>query len=230
MKNYAAAVVAVGRSRVPFRNPSRRTRGVTIAALVPVLLAAGCGGDEEAAPTTTTAAVVTTAVPSSTTTAPVTTTAVTTTTDPGGAVDPDTVPTTSAGGVVDPVPDGTGFGYVTSVSVAESTVSIDVAELLTGDEAVKAAVADGALEPGETSIPNDYYVRNRNPKVRVAPVGPSAGIGVLEDDGGPDISSASLAQLAASVAATSGEDGPRLPVQFVATGGVIERIDEMYFP
>jgi len=123
---------------------------------------------------------------------------------------------------------------VTAINIGGSTVTIDIAELLTGDAAVTAAIEDGALEPGETSIDNDYYVRNKNPKLRTVTVGPTAPVNVLSSPGSPDLESGNLQKLAEALTAVPvgdpAEGGPRLPVQIVARGGLISRIDEVFFP
>jgi hypothetical protein len=210
-----------------------------IALVSGVLLVGGCGGDDTAdgADPTTTAA----AKPTSTTSAPTTTSSISTTVADGGAGSTTTAAvgvTTTAGGSdaasADAVPDGTSFGYVTAINIGGSTVTIDIAELLTGDAAVTAAIEDGALEPGETSIDNDYYVRNKNPKLRTVTVGPTAPVNVLSSPGSPDLESGSLQKLAEALTAVPAGDpaegGPRLPVQIVARGGLISRIDEVFFP
>jgi len=220
----------------------QRIRPVSIAAIAlvsGVLVVGGCGGDDTAdgADPTTTAA----AKPTSTTSAPTTTSSTTTTVADGGAGSTTTAAvgvTTTAGGSdaasADAVPDGTSFGYVTAINIGGSTVTIDIAELLTGDAAVTAAIEDGALEPGETSIDNDYYVRNKNPKLRTVTVGPTAPVNVLSSPGSPDLESGSLQKLAEALTAVPAGDpaegGPRLPVQIVARGGLISRIDEVFFP
>ena len=55
------------------------------------------------------------------------------------------------------------FGYIRSVSTAgpAAKLAFDEAEFLTGDAAQKAAEHDGVVAPGET-VPNDYYIRNRD--------------------------------------------------------------------
>ena len=55
------------------------------------------------------------------------------------------------------------FGYIRSVSTAgpAATLAFDEAEFLTGDAAQKAAEEDGVVAPGET-VPNDYYIPNRD--------------------------------------------------------------------
>jgi hypothetical protein len=59
------------------------------------------------------------------------------------------------------------FGYIRSVSTAgpAATLAFDEAQFLIGDVAQKAAEEDGAVEPGE-SVPNDYYIRNRDKTTR----------------------------------------------------------------
>ena len=223
---------------VPLRQRIRPVSIAAIALVSGVLLVGGCGGDDTAdgADPTTTAA----AKPTSTTSAPTTTSSISTTVADGGGVDHHRAVgvTTIAGGSdaasADAVPDGTSFGYVTAINIGGSTVTIDIAELLTGDAAVTAAIEDGALEPGETSIDNDYYIRNKNPKLRTVTVGPTAPVNVLSSPGSPDLESGSLQKLAEALTAVPvgdpSEGGPRLPVQIVASGGVISRVDEVFFP
>jgi len=224
---------------VPLRQRIRPVSIAAIALVSGVLVVGGCGGDDTAdgADPTTTAA----AKPTSTTSAPTTTSSTTTTVADGGAGSTTTAAvgvTTTAGGSdaasADAVPDGTSFGYVTAINIGGSTVTIDIAELLTGDAAVTAAIEDGALEPGETSIDNDYYVRNKNPKLRTVTVGPTAPVNVLSSPGSPDLESGNLQKLAEALTAVPvgdpAEGGPRLPVQIVARGGLISRIDEVFFP
>jgi len=210
---------------------------VTVVVLA-ALVAVGCSDDDDGTTSTTTAAPAAT----TTTSASAATTSTTTSALPDDGV---SVPSAPAGGAStvpgapattppdDLVPDGTSFGYVTAIGIEDRTVTIDIAELLTGDAAVQAAVEDGALEPGATSIDNDYYVRNRNPKLRTAGVGPTAPVNVLEDLGSPDLRAGSLrdlAQMLTEVAAGGGVDAARLPVQITATGGVVTRIDQVFFP
>lgn len=218
---------------VPLRQRVRPATTATLALLAAAALLSGCGGDDDAGDTTTTS--VADAVTTTTLAAP--TTSSTPTTTAGGAGSTTTAagaPTTTGVDAApsDAVPDGTSFGYVTAINIGGSTVTIDIAELLTGDAAVKAAIEDGALEAGETSIDNDYYIRNKNPKLRTAPVGPTAPVNVLSSPGSPDLESGSLQELAEALTAYPADPaaGPRLPVQIVATGGTISRIDEVFFP
>ena len=69
------------------------------------------------------------------------------------------------------------FGYIRSASTATvpPTIVFDEAEWLTGDEAQKAAVEDGQLQPGEP-VPNDYYVRNPDERAVRLPVDEEAAV------------------------------------------------------
>lgn len=228
------------------RSRSLLRAAAAVALSLALAATAGCGGDDEPASSTTT-----TSAAERTTTTPTSTAEpadeeeelglASTTSAPDSGTDADgattstsaATATTTAGATTpsDPVPDGTSFAYLRGVDVGGSTVTVDIAQLLTGDEAVKAAIADGFIEGGETSVPNDYYIRNQNPKLRIAPVAPTAAVNVLDQPGSPDLIGGSLAVLSARVAErASVADDPGVPVQIVATAGVVSRIDEVFFP
>ena len=59
------------------------------------------------------------------------------------------------------------MGYIDEVWEEGGTryISIDYAEMLTGQEAMDAAVEAGYIAPGE-DLPNDYFIRNDNPQKR----------------------------------------------------------------
>lgn len=63
------------------------------------------------------------------------------------------------------------FTYFTNVSAEE--VVADYAQMLSGQEAIDAAVEDGVTTP-EEGVPNDYYIRNVNTQLRTLPVAPDA--------------------------------------------------------
>lgn len=56
-----------------------------------------------------------------------------------------------------PLEDGRHFGYIEGIT--NTAVQFDEAEFLTGEAANEAAVASGAIEPGD-SVPNDYFIVN----------------------------------------------------------------------
>jgi hypothetical protein len=70
------------------------------------------------------------------------------------------------------------FAFVTEVAADGSSVTLDYAEFLSGDEANAAAVAAGEITEGE-QVPNDYYIRNDNPLLRTFPIAPDARVSLM---------------------------------------------------
>jgi hypothetical protein len=66
------------------------------------------------------------------------------------------------GGPTPALADGRYFGYIRWMG--EPTIAFDRAQFLMGEAANEAAVADHAIEYGE-SVENDYYIRNRDHRV-----------------------------------------------------------------
>lgn len=66
--------------------------------------------------------------------------------------------------------DGKHFGYLKNLSSgSHPSMEFDLAEMLTGGEATRAAREDGVIGPDE-AVPNDYYISNREKeKLLVAP-------------------------------------------------------------
>jgi hypothetical protein len=56
-----------------------------------------------------------------------------------------------------------GMGFIRKVWIESGRrqLQIDYAEMLTGDAAVNAAIADGVIQPGE-ALDNDYYISNKS--------------------------------------------------------------------
>jgi len=71
------------------------------------------------------------------------------------------------------------FGFIKSVDVGSHTLVFDLAQLLTGDAAVQAAIEDGVIKPGEV-LDNDYYIRNRNTLLRTVPFVPDVDIELVD--------------------------------------------------
>lgn len=200
-----------------------------VCGLALLIAASGCSSDDDsatttAAPSTTEAGATTTSTTSASASTATTTTVATSTTVAGTT-------TTVGGGEPSPsgdaVPNGVSFGYVEQVDIDNATVTIDIAQLLTGDAANKAAIEDGFITGigDDATVPNDYYVRNQNPKLRTAPVTDSVEITVLADLGSPTPEPGTLAKLAQHVI-----DRPEVPVHITATGGEISKIEEQFFP
>jgi len=147
------------------------------------------------------------------------------------------------------------FGFVTEVAADGSSLTIDFAEFLTGEEANEAAVAAGDIAPGEF-VDNDYYIRNENPMLRTFPVAPDVDLQVigffLEGDTGQGLDGIALTRrewakmfIAAQqcmvdgfpegCAELGGEGwiwygGGLLPYWVLVEDGVILAIDEQYLP
>ena len=64
--------------------------------------------------------------------------------------------------------------YLKTVDPDRQTITFDLIQFFTGDAATKAAAEDGEESPP----PNDYYIRNVNPKLRTLPVAADAPITV----------------------------------------------------
>ncbi len=155
---------------------------VTCVALV-VLLAlvlAGCGsgassGDDEGATSTSAGGATSVTTPDD---------AATTSTAPTDGTSSTETPSTDTNGEAlssaeTLQPDGTikAMGYIDRVweEGGARHISIDYAEMLTGEEAKAAAVEAGKIEPGE-DLPNDYFIRNVNTKLREFVVSDSVAI------------------------------------------------------
>lgn len=154
----------------PFR-PST----IAVAALVVALALAGCtkkkATTEEAATTTVTTVASTSSAPATTATTKAPTTTATKP-PPSPPATPITIPSPKDGhspegsGCTPPagdtLPDGIWFGMLKSVDPASGRIGLDLACFFVGDAANAAAAADGG---SEVPVPNDYYIRNNNPKV-----------------------------------------------------------------
>jgi hypothetical protein len=64
--------------------------------------------------------------------------------------------------------------YIKTVDAAGQTITFDLIQFFTGEAANKAAAEDGEESPP----PNDYYIRNVNPRLRTLPVRAGAPITV----------------------------------------------------
>jgi hypothetical protein len=148
--------------------------------------ALGCGSGG----TSSTTASVTTSVTVETTTSTNAETSTTATSEATTTTGPSSTTTTEALSSAETrLPNGhiRGMGYIDKVweSGGVRHISIDYAEMLTGDEAKAAAVAAGEIQPGE-DLPNDYFIRNVNPQKRQFSVAASASITTATFGGGMD--------------------------------------------
>ena len=131
--------------------------------------------------------------------------------------------------------DGRHFGYIRDVAVdgARVELSFDLAEFLTGTDAERAAREDGRIGPDET-VDNDYYVRNRNDRVRTLPVAPDAEIVVVRWDDCCETVAAELEPFVAAFAPGAEPSGryrgPGSQYWLTVSSGIVTRIEEQYVP
>jgi hypothetical protein len=93
--------------------------------------------------------------------------------DQGATADPSATPGSSpdpgaADGAAPVLEDGDHPAYITKVDGANDRVVVDVVQVFTDDEAVKAAIADG--EPPAKAKYLSGWIRNENPRLRTLPL------------------------------------------------------------
>jgi len=73
------------------------------------------------------------------------------------------------------------LGFIVGTTTVDGTSAliVDYAEWLSGDEATAAARADGVIGP-EDFVDDDYYIRNRNDKLRTLPLADGAVIRLID--------------------------------------------------
>jgi len=129
---------------------------------------------------------------------------------------------------VDPnvLQDGRQPARIERVDAARRRITVDVVQFLVGAEASRAAAEDHAPE---VPPPNDYWIRNTNPKLRTLPVAAGAPVTVnvhgapVSGDSTKDIPR-TLAQLAVIPSLDSGL------FWLTVRNGVVTRIQEQYLP
>jgi hypothetical protein len=109
------------------------------------------------------------------------------------------------------------------VDVAGRKVTFDLVQWFTGDAATKAAAEDGEESPP----PNDYYIRNVNPRLRTLPLASGARLALTRQTLGQGGNATEgvevdLAKLAAS--------GRKHLFWATVQGGRILRLEEQYLP
>ena len=130
-----------------------------------------------------------------------------------------------AAGLLD-LADGRHPAYVTELSVPERKATIDVIQILSGQEATDAFKRDN---PGESDLPNDYYIVNANKKLRTGTITPEATVKLvkLAQDSNADLNDATLEEMDAYLKTV---DRLTVPFWFTVAGGRITAIEEQYLP
>jgi glucose/arabinose dehydrogenase len=162
--------VRVGESQPRLRGWLRCEARFAMTALVLIAALSGAvsGGCSSTASSTT--STVSTLVAAPTTTSPPTTEAKTTTTvkvAPSGPLDPSQVAGDPDGVYVTTLPNGRKKAFGTFAKAwSDGTgrqVTFNLQAFLTGQAAVDAAHADGAIPSGQEYVDNDYYIRDQSP-------------------------------------------------------------------
>lgn len=127
---------------------------------------------------------------------------------------------TASGVATEKLPEGRSFGYIKSVDKSQHTLVFDLAEFHTGADADKAAQEDGVIKPGE-HVDNDYYIRNKNTKLRTLAYAPDASVTVIDQAHCCDPKPSTMDAFTPSQ--SSG-------YWVTTTGGVIVKIEEQFVP
>jgi hypothetical protein len=184
---------------------------VAAAAAATVALNDGRAGDESApstsptAPATTDADVPSTPAP----TVPPTTTTVAPTTTPA-------------------LEDGRHAAMITGLDAAAGTLQVDVIQFLTGGAAIAAWDEAHPDDPG--GPPNDYFIVNDNPRLRVLPVATGVTVTVVDGVEQHEIAWADLPARLAGAPMTVGNAVWPNPFWLTVSDGTITAIDEQYIP
>jgi hypothetical protein len=119
------------------------------------------------------------------------------------------------------------------VDATNGTLVFDLEQFFSGDAANQAALEDGVIGPDE-SVPNDYYIRNVNPKLRTVPISSDLQIVLIKWSNCCDHTfSPNLATFAQSFPGpgpTHDFRGPSSPYWLTVENGVIVKIEEQYLP
>lgn len=126
----------------------------------------------------------------------------------------------------DSLPEGRSYVLVTAVDLSARTLTVDLAEYYTGDEAIAEATKDGTLDESCECVPNDVYTRNNNPKLRTVSVDPSASITVLASLNATDQVPGDLNDLANAVSTYSGPT----PFFIDVKNGIVTSCEQIFFP
>ncbi|MFN2590600.1 MAG: hypothetical protein ABR518_07495 [Actinomycetota bacterium] len=130
--------------------------------------------------------------------------------------------------------DGRHFGFLESVDIDASPHSLvfDKADFLTGEEANEAAREDGAIGQGE-SVPNDYYVHNRNELRRTLTFDDDVELVVLDWTNCCEPRVGELEPFAAAFdqdQPSGAYRGPTSPYWVTVEDGQVVEIEEQYLP
>jgi hypothetical protein len=139
-----------------------------------------------------------------------------------------TVPVTTRATTSEPVvlADGRHPVWITTVDVQGRRITFDLIQFLTGEAAIKAAAEDHQESPP----PNDYYIRNVNPRLRTLPVRSGAPITVnnlaYQESGN---STRNVTVTLAKLASLMPKQGSP-PIWITVQSGQVTKIAEQFVP
>lgn len=201
--------------RRPWMAAAAGAAAIALAAVLAVVFVDGVGGTDTTA----------------TTEEPITqppTTAAPATEAPATTAEPATSP--PAGEPV--LADGRHPVYLTGLDVATGTVEFDLIQFLGGAEAEEAYHRDNPDAP-PGGPPNDYYIVNDNPRLRVLPVAEGAAVTVLDWNAGFVPRSITFADLPAALADDLYPDDGRLwptPFWLTVEDETVTAMEEQFIP
>jgi hypothetical protein len=124
------------------------------------------------------------------------------------------------------IADGHHTGRLVSITTADITVAL--VRILTGEEAIAAAKADGGAGlDDDGTLPNDIYIQDLDRAVTI-PVAGDGGFRVYDCSGGCELVGTTLAALASGEAVPYG--GPNAVVDLTVDRGVVVSFQEQYLP
>jgi hypothetical protein len=124
------------------------------------------------------------------------------------------------------IEDGQASGYLLDVD-ARGTITLDRATMLSGDAAVRAALADGNL-PDDGQLPNDFYIDNDAADSVVLQVAPAAVVQLYDCTGGCELRSVPVGDLLTGDAVPFNGDGAFVDLE--VEDGAVTALREVYFP
>lgn len=127
------------------------------------------------------------------------------------------------------------FGFVREIETVETdahVLHVDIAHMLGGDEAGRAAVEDGVIDaPDELS--NDYYIRNLDTATVRFQLSITATVVLLEPNGGPELRTTRVNELLTLYGASVPAEQRWMrdaPYWITVEGGVVRRLVMQFLP
>jgi hypothetical protein len=153
--------------------------------------------------------------------------------DDAATADPETAASDGDTTTTPVLEDGRHPTYLVELDVPGREVTFDLIQFLTGDEAITAYREDTPEDP-EGDPPNDYFIRNDNPRLRTLPIAGDVAVTVvrLGDASGAGSVPSSFEELRDHLDENPSAEG-RLawnPYWLTVEGGEVVSIDEQYLP